>query len=194
MSANAFPNSKTALIIVDLQNDYFRGGNWELEGTDEAAANAAALLATFRTKALPIVHVRHEFPGNDAPFFVPGSPGIKVHSSVQELEGEPVVIKRHINGFRETNLKQILTEFKVEKVLICGAMSHMCIDAITRAANDFGYNCAVAHDACATLELEFNGVTVPAKQAHAAFMAALAFAYAYVASTDQLLSELDRQS
>jgi len=182
--------SKTALIVVDLQNDYFPGGKWELENTEGAAANALILLEKFRKKALPVVHVRHEFPTADAPFFAPNSAGVEVHPSVQELPGEPVVTKHQINSFRETKLKDILDDLQVDNVLICGAMSHMCIDAVARAANDYGYDCAVAHDACATLDLEFNGVTVPAEQVHAAFMAGLDFAYAKVSSTDQLLSEL----
>jgi len=66
----------------------------------------------------------------------------------------------------------------------------MCIDAVTRAANDFGYTCSVAHDACATLALEFDGIHVSAKQVHAAFMAALGFAYANVTTTDKLLAEI----
>lgn len=186
--------SKTVLIIVDLQNDYFPGGKWELEGTESATAKAATLLAGFRAKGLPVVHVRHEFPTDDAPFFAPNSEGAKVHSSVQELESEPVVLKHQINGFRDTNLKETLDNLGVDSVFICGAMSHMCIDAVTRAANDYGYNCAVAHDACATLDLEFNGVTVPASQVHAAFMSALSFAYANVASVDELLNELNQSS
>lgn len=182
---------KTALIIVDLQNDYFQGGKWQLEGTEAVATKAATLLKHFRTMGMPVVHIRHEFPTSDAPFFAPNSDGAKVHSSVKELEGEPVVIKHQINSFRDTNLKEILDKLNVDSVLICGAMSHMCIDAVTRAANDFGYNCAIAHDACATLALEFNGVTVPASYVHAAFMSALSFAYAKVASTDELLAEIN---
>jgi len=180
--------SKTALIIVDLQNDYFKGGKSELEGTEAATVKAASLLKRFREKGLPVVHVRHEFPTADAPFFAPNSEGAKVYPSMQEIKGEPVVIKHQINSFRETGLKEILDELQVENLVICGAMSHMCIDAVTRAANDFGYTCTVAHDACATLALEFDGVHVPAKQVHAAFMAALGFAYANVVSTDKLLA------
>jgi len=182
--------SKTALIIVDLQNDYFQGGKWELEGTEAAAEKASDLLMCFRQKGLPIVHVRHEFPTADAPFFVPNSGGAKVHSSVREMDAEPVVVKHQINSFKDTNLKTVLDDLAVDSVLICGAMSHMCIDAVTRAAHDFDYNCTIAHDACATLALEFNGITVPASQVHAAFMAALGFAYARVSSTDELLAEI----
>jgi nicotinamidase-related amidase len=182
--------SKTALILVDLQNDYFSGGKWELSGMAAAAGKAAGLLKRFREKGLPVVHVRHEFPTADAPFFVPGSEGAKIHSLVESLEGEPVVVKHQINSFRDTELKAILDGLGVDRVLICGAMSHMCVDAVTRAANDFGYDCAIAHDACATLGLEFEGVVVPAEQVHAAFMASLGFAYANVATADELLSEI----
>lgn len=99
-------------------------------------------------------------------------------------------MKHQINSFRDTGLKEVLDELQVDSVMICGAMSHGCIDAVTRAATDFCYKCSVAHDACATLALEFDGIHVPAKQVHAAFMAALGFAYANVASTDKLLAEI----
>ena len=87
-------------------------------------------------------------------------------------------------------MKKVLDDLGVDSVLIAGAMSHMCIDGATRAAHDFGYTCAVAHDACATHDQEFDGMTVPAAQVHAAYMAALGFAYANVASTQDLLAEL----
>jgi len=186
--------SEIALILVDLQNDYFQGGKFELEGTEAATTNAAMLLNSFRAKGLPVIHIRHEFPTDDASFFAPNSEGAKTHASVQAIENEPVVLKHQINSFRDTNLKEILDSLGVERVLICGAMSHMCIDAVTRAATDFGYQCAIAHDACATLGLEFNGVSVPATHVHAAFMAALGFAYANVSSTDELLVEISREA
>ena len=178
--------STGALVVVDLQNDYFPGGKWELEGTEAAAANAAALIQHYRAQGLPVVHVRHEFPTEDAPFFAPNSEGAKVHPTVVEQDGETVIVKCQINSFRDTDLQSVLEGLDVKDVLVCGAMSHMCIDAVVRAAADLGYTCAVAHDACATLALEFNGVTVPAGQVHAAFMASLGFAYATVASTKEL--------
>jgi nicotinamidase-related amidase len=180
----------TALIIVDFQNDYFQGGRWELEGTDLAANKAAKLLKVFRENKMPVVHVRHEFTTDDAPFFAPNSEGAKIHSTVKNVKGEPVVLKHNINSFRDTNLKEILDNAKVDSVLVCGAMSHLCIDSVVRTANDFGYNCTVAHDACATLKVEFDGVNVSAKHVHATIMSALAFAFASVESTDALLKKV----
>lgn len=183
--------SNTALLLIDFQNDYYSSydsAKWPLSETEKAAANAAILLTKFREQGLPVVHVRHEFPTDEAPFFLPESDGALIHTSVAPQGGEPVVLKHQINSFRDTNLKSILDELNVEKLVIVGAMSHMCIDAGARAAVDFGYECHVAHDACATLDLEFNGETVPAAQVHNAFMAALSFGYCNVDSTENLLA------
>lgn len=185
--------TKTALLLIDFQNDYFSsydGAKYALSGTEEAANQGAKLLAAFRAKGLPIVHVRHEFPTNDAPFFLPGSEGAAIHASVTASSDEPVILKHQINSFHGTDLKAILDKQGIKNVVIAGAMTHMCIDAVTRAAKDFGYNCAIAHDACATLDLEFNGVKVPAEHVHATIMAALNFAYANVVSTDELIESL----
>ena len=180
---------KRALVLIDIQNDYFPGGKWTLSGIEAAADNAAKVLAAARAAGDLVVHVRHEFKATDAPFFAPGSDGAKIHPKVRALEGEPVVLKHHVNSFRETDLKAILDKHGVEEVVICGAMSHMCVDAGTRAASDLGYRCVVVHDACATRDQEFEGVVVPAADVHAAFMAALAFGYAKAVSAEEYLAK-----
>ena len=179
--------TKKALLVIDLQNDYFPGGKWTLDGINAATANAVRLVAAERDAGNLVVHVRHEFLTSDAPFFAPGSKGAEIHGDVQPKSGETVILKNQVNSFRDTNLKDFLDKNGVEEVVICGAMSHMCVDAATRAANDFGYQCTVVHDACATRDLEFNGIRVPAQQAHAAYMAALGFAYANTITTDEYL-------
>ncbi len=98
------------------------------------------------------------------------------------------MLKHFVNSFRETELKSILDEQGIKELVVVGSMSHMCVDGITRAAADFGYTVTVIHDACASRDLEFNGVTVPASHVHAAFMSALGFAYASVISTDEFLA------
>lgn len=92
-----------------------------------------------------------------------------------------------VNAFLGTDLEHTLDQHGVEALTIVGSMSHMCIDAATRAAADLGYAVTVAHDACATLPLEFDGKQVPAADVHGAAMAALAFAYAKVVKTDELI-------
>lgn len=180
--------SKRAIIVVDLQNDYFASGKLPLVGIDAAATNAARVIAAARVGGDPVIHIRHEFARPDAPFFAAGSPGAQIHASVQPAEGETVIVKNYPNSFRDTALKQTLDTKGIEDVVIVGAMSHMCIDATARAAADFGYKATVVHDACATRDLAFGGVNVAAAQVHAAFMAALGSSYGTLVSTEDYLS------
>ncbi len=180
--------STRTIIVVDLQNEYLPSGKLPLVGIEQAAANAAKVIGAARSKGEKIFHVRHEARSADAPFFVPGSNGVEINPVVQPAEGEPVVVKNYPNSFRETGLKGMLDAEGVKDVVIVGAMSHMCIAATGRAAADFGYNTMIVHDACATRDVEFGGVTVPAAQVHAANMAALAFGYGRVVGTNEYLS------
>jgi len=180
----------TALLIVDLQNDYFAGGKFPLVGIDSAADNVARILVVFRARGLPVIHIRHEILREPAPFFARGSAGAEIHETVAPEAGEPVITKNFPNSFRETDLQARLQMLGVSDLVITGAMSHFCIDATTRAAADLGYRCTVAHDACATRDLEFDGVAVPAAQVHAAFMAALAMGYGAILPTDRVVAGL----
>lgn len=180
--------TKRAVVVIDLQNEYLPTGKLPLTGIDAAVANAAKVIADARAKGVPVIHVRHEFANNEVPAFVPGTDGVKIQDAVAPQDGEPVVLKNYPNAFRETELKRLLDERGIEQVTFVGAMSHMCIDAAVRAAADQGYAVTVLHDACATLDLEFGGVQVPAAQVHAAMMAAFAFGYAKVVSTEDYLA------
>jgi nicotinamidase-related amidase len=175
----------TALILVDIQNDYFPGGRMELVGMPDAGSIAGELLSVFRQKNWPTIHIQHISLHEGATFFLPDSEGAALHKSTEPQGGELVIQKHYPNSFRETGLLQELEKFDVKKVVICGAMSHMCIDATTRAASDHCFECTVVQDACATRDLEFGGKTIAAEAVHGSFMAALGSAYARVLSLDE---------
>ena len=156
--------SKRAVVVVDLQNEYLPTGKLELVGIDQALGNAARVIADARGKGDLLVHVRHEFVGPDAQFFVPGTDGVQIHPTVAPQGQEAVIVKNFPNSFLKTDLEQMLKENGIEEVTVVGAMSHMCIDATTRAASDLGYKTTVVHDACATRDLEFRGQTVPRRR------------------------------
>lgn len=179
---------KRALILIDIQNDYFNGGSMECVGMEGAADNAARLLSKFRHERSPIFHIRHIAAHPDATFFLPGTKGAEINERVAPQADEPVITKHFPNSFRETSLLEQLRNLEIDELIICGAMTHMCIDASTRAAFDFGFNCIVAEDACAARSLKHNAEIVAATKVHAAFMAALAFFYASVISTNAILA------
>ena len=173
---------KTALVLVDIQNDYFPGGRMELSGMDAAGETARAVLSYFRDNNWPTVHIQHISMQKGATFFLPQTDGVKIHKSIAPLDQDTIIQKHYPNSFRETDLYDHLSGAGVKNLVICGAMSHMCIDATTRAAADLGFSNIVVHDACATRDLEFEGKTIPATEVHGSFMSALGMAYAKVLS------------
>lgn len=180
---------QTALLIIDVQNDYFPGGKFELEGADAAAAKVRAAQDLFRRKHMPVIHVRHESLKPQAGFFLPGTPGADIHPLVQPLPGEPVVLKHFPNSFRETTLKAELDARGIKRLVVAGMMTLMCVDATVRAAADAGYEVVVLGDACAARALTFGDTSIAAAQVHGAFLAAMGMAYATVVSTDEFLTQ-----
>ena len=178
---------KPALILVDIQNDYFPGGKMELVNIDNVSANARQLLDQFRHQELSTFHIQHTFLNNGAGFFAPDTEGAEIHGSVDPLPGETVIHKHYPNSFRETDLLNQLKQKETNDLVICGAMSHMCIEATARAAADYGFKCVVVQDACATRDIEFRGKTLSAMDVHNASMSALAFAYANVVNLSELI-------
>jgi nicotinamidase-related amidase len=181
----------TALLLIDIQNDYFAGGRMPLEGMDRAAANARSLLESFRARRLPVIHVRHLSTRPGAGFFVPGTPGADISPQVAPAPGEKVIEKNFPNSFRATTLADELRTGGIDSLVVAGAMSHMCVDATVRAAFDLGFRCTVAQDACATRALEFDGAAIAAKDVHGAFMAALRVPYASVVGTREAVAALN---
>lgn len=180
---------KTALLLIDIQNDYFPGGKMELEGPVEAAQKANELLQCFRDHSMPTVHIQHISLSPDATFFISGDRGTDINDITAHYEGEPLVQKHYPNAFRETNLLELLQEWQIERVIITGMMTHMCVDATTRAAADLGFKVMVAEDACATRALTYGETTIPAEHVHKAFLAALK-SYGQVMSVEMILAHL----
>lgn len=180
---------KTALLLVDIQNDYFPNGRMELHETEKAAENARKLLDFFRVQQLPLFHIRHLSVQPSASFFLPGTAGAEIHETVAPLPGETIIEKNYPNSFLHTSLLTRLQEMDIEQLVICGMMSHMCIDATTRAAADYGFRCTVIEDACTSPDLSRHGRTIPAADVHTAFMAALNGFYAVIETTDAFLTK-----
>ncbi|WBL22741.1 cysteine hydrolase family protein [Zunongwangia sp. HRR-M8] len=179
--------NETALILIDIQNDYFPNGNMELSEPENASLNAKKILEEFRKKNLHIIHIQHQSLAPGSTFFIPETKGVEIHKNVAPLTGEKIVIKHFPNSFRETNLLQTLQEKGIKNLIICGMMTHMCVDATTRAAKDFGFDCVVIGDACATRDLEINSEKVEASEVQKSFLAALNYFYSEVTNTEDFL-------
>lgn len=166
----------TALLIIDIQDFYFAGGALPLVGPEAAAENAARVLAAFRDAGKSVVHVRHLF-----------EPGGSIHATVAPRVGEAVFTKTEVSCFNATEVLAHLRTLGVERLVIAGMQTHMCVEAATRAAYDLGFECVVIGDACATRDLEYAGRSVAAADVHASTLATLDRNYAKVVDAETFL-------
>ena len=180
--------TKTALLLIDIQNDYFEGGMNPLEGSLEAGLNAQKLLSHFRKHSLPVIHIRHISNRPGSTFFLPDTEGADIHQCVSPTGGEEIVRKHFPNSFFQTNLLNLLKSKEITNLVICGMMTHMCVDATVRAAKDLEYNSVLIEDACATKDLKFKERTVKATDVQIAFLSALAPFYSTVVSTEEYIN------
>lgn len=179
-----------ALVLIDLQNDYFPGGTMELVGAEGAVAQAALLRQAFRQRSLPVVHVQHIATRPGATFFLPETAGVEIHDAVRPEVDELIVTKHFPNSFRETRLLETLRSLGATRLVFAGMMTHMCVDTTVRAAADLGFQCALAHDGCATRDLQFAGQAVEARHVQIAYLAGLNGAFAEVRPTRELCADL----
>ena len=133
-----------------------------------------------------MIHVQHLPKDVDAPDPTGIKAQYRIYPEVLPKAGEIVIGKHHANSFRDTDLLATLKKLGIKKLVVAGMQTHMCVEAAVRAAADFGFEVTVVHDACATRDLEFDGVTVPAAQVHSAALAAMSGSYAKVVSADEL--------
>lgn len=150
----------TALVIIDVQNDYFPQGKCELFQSEQALKVTKRLLEHFRERKLPIFYVQHISP-EDAAFFLPNTKGVQLHKEIEPLGSEYIIVKHTPNGFHETTLQEKLTSLSIKNLVMCGMMTHMCVDTTVRAAKDLGHLVTLISDACATKDLEWNGRKLP---------------------------------
>jgi len=184
-------DATTALLLIDIQNDYFPGGAMPLQGSERAAENAAALLRCARRHKRSVFHIAHESVRPGASFFLPATPGQAIHQLVEPEGEETVIVKHYPNSFLKTGLEDSLRQQGITHLLIAGMMTHMCVDATVRAAKDLGFDCTLAHDATATRALAFGNATAMAEQVQTAFIAALSGICDRIISTEAIIEAMD---
>lgn len=184
-----FEDMSTALLIIDMQNDYFPGGKFELWNPFPALDAAEKLLRCFREEKRPVYHVQH-ISGGKAAFFIPDTDGVKIHPKLAPLDTECVVVKHAPSSFFRTELQAELRRASVTELVVCGMMTHMCVDTTVRAARDYGYSVTLISDACAARDLEWAGRKLPADVVQAVYFASLNRSFAHVMTSAEYLEQL----
>lgn len=153
-------NIKTALLIVDIQNFYFPGDGPGLVNAVPASLNAKEVLQIFRDESQLVIHIRHQ-----------AEKGFEIHKNVEPISGEKVITKNEINSFNGTDLFEYLKSQNINRLVIIGMQTQMCVEAAIRASHDFGFECVVIQDACATRDVTYGDRTVKAEDVQTCILA-----------------------
>ena len=155
-------NIKTALLIIDVQNFYFPGNGPGLVNAETASLNAKQVLGIFRENKQLIIHVRHKT-----------NKGFEIHKNVEPLSNEKVITKEEVNCFQGTDLLEFLKNNNISRLVIMGMQTQMCVEAAIRAGHDFGFECILISDACATRDVKYKDKIVKAEDVQASTLATI---------------------
>jgi nicotinamidase-related amidase len=175
--------SERALIVIDVQNDYFPGGVWALPGAPAALPRIRRLIERARERQEPVVFIQHVTP-EGAPVFAKGSRGGALHADLDVRPGDPLFTKAHPSAFQETGLQDFLQRAGIRALDVCGFMTQMCCDTTTREAYSRGYRVRLFQDACAAKDLVVGRDTIPHDIVHKASLGALA-RFAQILGSDE---------
>lgn len=178
--------TRKALIIIDVQNDYFKDGRFPLIQPELALDNILKLEKYFKENNQLIVYVQHVDFSKDAAFFEHDTPGVEIREEFDINDDSVIVQKQTPNSFFNTNLQDILDQHHIEEMVISGMMTHLCVDSTTRTSKELGYSTTLVKDATATRDLEYDDSTVKAQDVQHAFISALAN-FSTVVSTEEYL-------
>ena len=158
-------HTKRALIVIDVQQDYFPEGGFPLWNAEQTLARTVAAIALAKARDMPVILVQHVVAAEagTAPFFKAGSHGVNIHPAIlAAAPGAPVVTKAFADSFVDTDLEARLQELGVEQLLICGMMTQNCVThtAISRSAEKYGV--AILSDCCTTVSEMIHAIALRA--------------------------------
>jgi nicotinamidase-related amidase len=183
--------ARTALIVVDVQKAF---DEWEASGkrrnNPDAVNHIVRLLAEFRAKRVPIIHIRHASL-NPASRFGAGKSGYAVKEEAREQPGEPVLVKHVNSSFIGTDLEPRLRQLGIENVVIVGATTNHCVETTTRMAGNLGFKAKLVRDATWTFDRDgVDGEPYTAAQIHAMTLANLKDEFAEIVTTADVVRRL----
>lgn len=157
--------NKTALLVIDLQNDYFPTGSFPLWNTATTLSNIKTAIEKAQQQNMTVIHIKHEADPSVgiAPFFNQGSEGVEIHPEIIAAAPQAdVVIKHYADSFEQTDLEETLQKHGISELLICGMMTQNCVThtAISKAAEK--YQVSILMDCCTTVDEMIHNIALHA--------------------------------
>lgn len=183
----------TALIVIDVQQEYFVGRLPIVYPERHAALDRIiTAMHTATARGLPVIVVQHAAAEPDSPVFRPGTPEQELHPSIAVAHRDHLVTKALPGSFTGTDLGEWIAEHGVTELVVCGFMTHMCCDTTTRQAAHLGLSVVLLGDATGTIDLSgTDGAIVPARQVHETELAVLGSRFASVRTVNEWVRDLE---
>ena len=142
--------SEKALIVIDVQNDYFPGGKLPLWNAEETLGHIVNAISDAGKQGIDVILVQHVADrSKGAGFFIPGTTGADIHPDILKAAPDaPVVVKHRADAFNGTNLNAILDKSGIEEILICGMQTQNCVGLSAISKNATPYKPAILSDCC----------------------------------------------
>ncbi|OLQ78275.1 isochorismatase [Photobacterium proteolyticum] len=159
--------TKQALIVIDIQNDYFEDGKYPLYQPKLTTAKNLEAMAIASEKNIPIIHVQHLVSPElgEGLFFYDDSEGAEIHKDIMAAApSSPVIIKRHADCFEKTNLEELLQDMGVEEILLTGMMTHNCVTHTALSPAAAKYNPKIIEECCCTVDPIAHALAVDSMQ------------------------------
>lgn len=180
---------KRALIVIDVQNEYFIGA-LPISYPVGHLSNIARVMDVATTQGIPTIVVQHTFAQPDAPFFKRDTAEWQLHPEVADRACDLLIEKNYPGCFTGTELEAWLKERGIDTLVIAGYMSHMCCDTTARQAMHLGLNVEFLSDATGTLAVSNSAGSVSGEEMHRSILVAQQMMISTVLSTDEWIDRV----
>lgn len=182
------PQSQKALLVIDVQNEYFTG-RLPVTYPKDSLGNIIRAMDHASKVGTPVAVIQHTAPSKDSPTFRRDSEEWKLHPDVERRKRDILIEKSLPGSFTGTKLERWLREQGVERVAICGYMTQMCCDTTARQAFHLGFQVDFLSDATGTLAVQNSAGSISDCDLHRAVLATMAMKFARVTRTEEWIAE-----
>lgn len=179
---------KEALLVIDVQNEYFTG-KLPVTYPVESLENILRAMDWAHDGRVPVAVIQHTNMAPEAVTFRKGTPGWELHDEIKRRHADLIIEKTLPGSFTGTKLHEWLSEHAISSVTIAGYMTHMCCDTTAREAFHRNYAVTFLSDATGTLLVSNRAGTISAADLHLAVLVTQQQRFARVLTTSEWIMQ-----
>lgn len=181
---------KRALLVIDVQNEYFFG-KLPIQYPPNSFDNILKAVDTANQHNIPVILIQHSSPQENASIFRKGSKEWEIPEGLLSKNHSHIIEKNLPSSFKNTNLEKVLRDMEVDTVTIVGYMTQMCCDTTAREAMHMGYSVEFLSDATGTIPISNSTGTISAENLHKTILIIQASRFSKVLTLDEWITSFE---